>query len=164
MLRPLPARGGQPCPRQISPIRLSVAETARLAALAKQHAAGPTIDRSRLAFALRWSRRPRQHQAIARWHHYSARLASASSPILVLDEKEMTPCNRNLTNRPHATLSGSAITDRKTVTVLSCLRLPCFRRARAAFWDSVRWLIGSHWRVWLAGCECVRSAMTRVIA
>ncbi len=71
---PVPARGGQPCPRQISPIRLSVAETARLAALAKQHAAG-LIDRSRLAFALRWSRRRRQHQAIARWHHYSTRLA-----------------------------------------------------------------------------------------
>ncbi|MGP0027321.1 MAG: IS701 family transposase [Streptosporangiaceae bacterium] len=71
---PVPGRGGQPCPRQISPIRLSVAETARLAALAKQHAAG-LIDRSRLAFALRWSRRRRQHQAIARWHHYSARLA-----------------------------------------------------------------------------------------
>ena len=25
-------------------------------------------------------------------------------------------------------------------------------------------LAGSHWRVWLAGCECVRSAMTRAIA
>ena len=45
---PVPVRGGQPCPRQMRPIRLSVAETARLAALAKQHAAG-LIDRSRLA-------------------------------------------------------------------------------------------------------------------
>jgi hypothetical protein len=32
------------------------------------------ITRARLAFALRWSLRRRLHQAIARWHHYSARL------------------------------------------------------------------------------------------
>ena len=51
---PLPARGGQPCPPRIAAIRLSVAETARLTALARQAAAG-LLTRARLAFALRWS-------------------------------------------------------------------------------------------------------------
>ena len=37
---PVPARSGQPCPRGISPVKLSVAETARLTRLAQQHAAG----------------------------------------------------------------------------------------------------------------------------
>ena len=69
---PVPVCGGQPCPPGIAPIRLSIAETARLAGLARQHAAG-LISRARLAFALHWSAR-RRHQAIARWHHYSARL------------------------------------------------------------------------------------------
>ena len=73
---PVPARGGQPCPRRIGPIKLSVAETARLTRLAAQHAAG-LITRARLAFALRWSARRRRHQATARWHHYSARLLVA---------------------------------------------------------------------------------------
>ncbi len=72
---PVPARGGQPCPRGIGLIRLSVAETARLTRLAAQHAAG-IISRARLAFALRWSARRRRHQAAARWHHYGARLAA----------------------------------------------------------------------------------------
>ena len=70
---PVPGRGGQPCPAGIAPIKLSIAETARLAILARQHAAG-LITRARLAFALRWSLRRRLHQAIARWHHYSTRL------------------------------------------------------------------------------------------
>jgi len=70
---PVPARGGQPCPPGITPIKLSIAETARLAHLARQYAAG-IISRARLAFAPRWSLRRRLHQAIARWHHYSARL------------------------------------------------------------------------------------------
>jgi hypothetical protein len=70
---PVPVRGGQPCPPGIAPIRFSIAETARLASLARQHAAG-LISRARLAFALHWSARRRRHQAIARWHHYSARL------------------------------------------------------------------------------------------
>jgi hypothetical protein len=70
---PVPVRGGQPCPPGIAPIRLSIAETARLAGLARQYAAG-LISRARLAFALHWSARRRRHQAIARWHHYSARL------------------------------------------------------------------------------------------
>jgi hypothetical protein len=70
---PVPAAGGLPCPPGIGPIRLSIAETARLTLLAAQHAAG-LITRTRLAFALRWSLRRRLHQAIARWHHYSVRL------------------------------------------------------------------------------------------
>jgi hypothetical protein len=74
---PVPAQGGQSCPPGIAPIRLSIAETARLAALAAQHAAG-LISRARLAFALRWSARRRRHQAIARWHHYSARLLAVT--------------------------------------------------------------------------------------
>lgn len=74
---PVPARGGQPCPPGIAPIKLSIAETARLAGLARHYAAG-LITRARLAFALRWSLRRRRHQAAARWHHYSARLFAAS--------------------------------------------------------------------------------------
>ena len=75
---PVPARGGQPCPRAIAPVKLSVAETTRLAALASQYAAG-LINRARLAFALRWSARRRRHQAAARWHHYSSRLLAATT-------------------------------------------------------------------------------------
>ncbi len=75
---PVPARGGQPCPPRIAPIRLSIAETARLTRLAAQYTAG-LITRARLAFALRWSARRRQHQAAARWHHYSARLLSTAA-------------------------------------------------------------------------------------
>ena len=75
---PVPARGGQPCPPGIAPIKLSIAETARLARLAGHYTAG-LITRARLAFALRWSLRRRRHQAIARWHHYSARLLAAGT-------------------------------------------------------------------------------------
>ena len=74
---PVPACGGQPCPPRIPLIKLSVAETTRLAVLAEQHTAG-LIDQARLAFALRWSARRRRHQATARWHHYSARLAAVT--------------------------------------------------------------------------------------
>ena len=74
---PVPARGGQPCPPGIAPIKLSIAETTRLAGLARQHAAR-LITRARLAFALRWSLRRRLHQATARWHHYSARLPAGT--------------------------------------------------------------------------------------
>ena len=76
--RPSPPAAASPARPGIAPIRLSVAETARLAALARQHAAG-LITRARLAFALRWSARRRRHQAIARWHHYSARLLAMAS-------------------------------------------------------------------------------------
>jgi AraC-like DNA-binding protein len=75
---PTPARGGQPCPPGIVPVKLSIAETARLTGLARQHTAG-LITRTHLAFALRWSLRRRLHQAIARWHHYSARLLAAGT-------------------------------------------------------------------------------------
>jgi hypothetical protein len=74
---PVPARGGQPCPPRIAAIRLTIAETARLERLARQHAAG-LITRARLAFCLRWSRWRRRHQARARWHHYSTRLLAAA--------------------------------------------------------------------------------------
>lgn len=72
---PVPARGGQPCPPDIPPIKLSIAETTRLATLAARYTTG-LITRARLAFALRWSLRRRRHQATARWHHYSARLTA----------------------------------------------------------------------------------------
>jgi hypothetical protein len=75
---PVPARGGQPCPPGIAPVKLSIAETARLAGLARQHTAG-LITHARPAFTLRWSLRRRLHQAIARWHHYSTRLLAAGT-------------------------------------------------------------------------------------
>jgi SRSO17 transposase len=74
---PMPNRSGQPCPPDIAPIRLSIAETARLARLAAHYTAG-LISRARLAFALRWSHRRRRHQATARWHHYSTRLLAGT--------------------------------------------------------------------------------------
>ena len=76
---PVPARAGQPCPPDISPIKLSIAETARLTRLAAHYTTG-LITRARLAFALRWSRRRRRHQATARWHHYNARLIAVTGP------------------------------------------------------------------------------------
>jgi hypothetical protein len=72
---PVPARAGLPCPPGIAPIRLSIAETTRLATLAARHTAG-LITAAAVAFALRWSLRRRRHQATARWHHYSTRLAT----------------------------------------------------------------------------------------
>jgi hypothetical protein len=59
------------------PIRLSVAETARLARLAADWAAG-LLTPAHLTFRLRWSARRRRHQAAARWRHYAARLAAAT--------------------------------------------------------------------------------------
>ena len=75
---PVPARGGQPCPPGIAAIRLTIAETARIERLARQHAAG-LITRARLAFHLRWSAWRRRHQARARWHHYSTRLLTTAA-------------------------------------------------------------------------------------
>jgi hypothetical protein len=74
---PVPARAGLPCPPGIAPIKLSIAETVRLAGLATRHTAG-LVTRAGLAFALRWSLRRRRHQARARWHHYSTRLAAVA--------------------------------------------------------------------------------------
>jgi hypothetical protein len=70
---PLPVTGGQPCPHDIPPIRLTAAETDRIERLARDYTAG-YLSRARLAFHLRWSRWRRRHQARARWHHYSTRL------------------------------------------------------------------------------------------
>ena len=75
---PVPARPGQLCPPGIGAVRLTVAETARLIRLARQHAAG-LITSARLAFHLRWSRWRRRHQARARWHHYATRLAAEAA-------------------------------------------------------------------------------------
>jgi SRSO17 transposase len=74
---PVPDRGGKPCPPDIAAIKLSIAETTRLARLATQYTTG-LINRARLAFALRWSQRRRRHQATARWHHYNTRLLAAT--------------------------------------------------------------------------------------
>ena len=75
---PVPAYPGQPRPRRAGLIRLSVAETARLARLAADWAAG-LLTRARLAFRLRWSAWRRRHQAAARWYHHAARLAAAAT-------------------------------------------------------------------------------------
>jgi SRSO17 transposase len=74
---PVPVRAAQPCPPEIGPIKLSIAETTRLTRLAACHTKG-LITRARLAFALRWSLRRRLHQARARWHHYSTRLQAVT--------------------------------------------------------------------------------------
>ena len=83
---PVPVRGGQPCPPEIGPIKLSIAETTRLTKLAVRYTSG-LITRARLAFALRWSLRRRLHQATARWHHYSARLKPSPGPDSHPDQK-----------------------------------------------------------------------------
>jgi hypothetical protein len=93
---PVPSRPGQPCPPGIAAIKLTIAETARLARLARQHAAGLISD-ARLAFHLRWSRWRRRHQARARWHHYSARLAAAAT-VTNANRKEVTLCNLTSAN------------------------------------------------------------------
>jgi hypothetical protein len=75
---PVPAYPGQPRPCRLGLIRLSVAETARLARLAADWNAG-LLTPARLAFRLRWSAWRRQHQAAARWYHHAARLAAAAT-------------------------------------------------------------------------------------
>jgi hypothetical protein len=72
---PLPATGGLPCPPGIPPIALSHAETGRITRLARDWKEG-LLTPARLAFHLSWSAWRRRHQARARWHHYSARLAA----------------------------------------------------------------------------------------
>ena len=90
---PVPARPGQPCPPGTGPVRLTVAETARLIRLARQYAEGH-ITRARLAFYLRWSRWRRRHQARARWHHY-AHPPRRRRYLTPGDREEVTRCNRN---------------------------------------------------------------------
>ena len=75
---PVPAYPGQPRPRRTGLIGLSVAETARLARLAADWAAG-LLTPARLAFRLRWSAWRRRHQAAARWYHHAARLTAAAT-------------------------------------------------------------------------------------
>jgi hypothetical protein len=57
---PVPRLPGQPCPPRIGAIKLTIAETARLTRLARQHTAG-LISSARLAFCLHWSRWRRRH-------------------------------------------------------------------------------------------------------
>jgi len=70
----VPVRPNQPRPADIGYIGLTLNETLRLAGIAN---AG--LSRARMAFHLRWSRWRRRHQAIARWHHWRARLAAAQA-------------------------------------------------------------------------------------
>ena len=76
--RHCPPAADSPARPASAAIRLSVAETARLTALARQAAAG-LLTRARLAFALRWSATATTHQATARWHHHSARLLDTAA-------------------------------------------------------------------------------------
>ena len=111
---PVPVRGGQPCPPGIPPIELSATETARIERLARDWKAG-LITAPASRSGLRWSRWRRRHQARARWHHYSTRLERPRH-LTRGKRKEVTSCNHG-----HAithTLSRSAVTDRKTATVI----------------------------------------------
>jgi SRSO17 transposase len=71
----VPAVPGLLCPAGIPPVELSDAETARIDCLTRQYHEGH-LTRARLAFHYRWSDWRRRHQARARWHHYSTRLAA----------------------------------------------------------------------------------------
>jgi SRSO17 transposase len=74
----VPATSGLPCPVTIPPVPLSPAETTRIARLTRQYAEG-SLTRARLALHYRWSAWRRRHQARARWHHYSTRLAALAT-------------------------------------------------------------------------------------
>ena len=71
----VPLVPGLPCPADLPPVRLSDTETARIDALTRAYAEG-NLSRARLALHYRWSGWRRRHQARARWHHYSTRLAA----------------------------------------------------------------------------------------
>jgi hypothetical protein len=88
---PVPSRPGRPCPSGIAAIKLTIAETARRARLARQHAAGLISD-ARLAFHPRWSRWRRRHQARARWHHSPS--ASPQPPRDGRRPEGVTHCNQ----------------------------------------------------------------------
>jgi hypothetical protein len=75
---PVPATAGQPCPPGIPPIALSPAEACLIERLSREWKAC-LITAARLAFELRWSAWRRRHQARARWHHYSTRLAALAA-------------------------------------------------------------------------------------
>jgi SRSO17 transposase len=70
----VPAVPGLSCPADLPPVLLSGTETARIDTLTRAYAGG-LLTRARLAFHYRWSAWRRRHQARARWHHYSTRLA-----------------------------------------------------------------------------------------
>jgi len=74
----VPATSGLPCPVTIPPVPLSAAETTRITRLTRDYAEG-RLTRARLAFHYRWSAWRRRHQARARWHHYSTRLAALTT-------------------------------------------------------------------------------------
>jgi SRSO17 transposase len=74
----VPAVPGLSCPAGIPPVTLSDTETARIDRLASQYADGQ-LPPSRLAFHYHWSHWRRRHQARARWHHYSTRLAALAT-------------------------------------------------------------------------------------
>ncbi len=74
----VPATGGLPCPVTIPPVLLSPAETTRITRLTRDYAEG-RLPRARLALHYRWSAWQRHHQARARWHHYSTRLAAPAT-------------------------------------------------------------------------------------
>ena len=74
----MPAIPGLPCPVTIPPVILSAAETTRIVILTRDYAAG-NLSRARLAYYYRWSAWRRRHQARARWHHYSTRLAALAT-------------------------------------------------------------------------------------
>jgi hypothetical protein len=65
----LPRHPDQPCPPGIGLIKLSVNETRRLINLLTN-----AVTDHIKAFGLAWSTWRRRHQAIARWHHWRARL------------------------------------------------------------------------------------------
>jgi SRSO17 transposase len=66
---PLPTHHDQPRPAEIGLIKLSANETRRLMNLL----ASAATERAK-AFGVAWSNWRRRHQAIARWHHWRARL------------------------------------------------------------------------------------------
>ena len=74
----VPPVPGLPCPAGLPPVGLSAAETARIDTLTRAYAEGH-LTRDRLAFHYRWSAWRRRHQARARWHHYSTRLAALAT-------------------------------------------------------------------------------------
>ena len=68
-----PHSADEDCPQDIGCIRLSAAETLRLVSIVRSQVAV-----ARKQVLLRWSMWRRRHQAIARWHHRRARLATGS--------------------------------------------------------------------------------------
>ena len=83
----------------------------------------------------------------AAWHRSGRGLAEAASPLSGVALPEGG--------------TGGAVRPASAVAAYVC---PVSCGPGRASRGSLCWLTGSYWRVWLAGCECVRSAMTRAIA